>query len=70
MMKQFKKLILIATTAFLFCLTVASSVIKPLPVPSITIETEQDTDPAPLPTEPEIKPMADEDEGDDSFKIQ
>lgn len=70
MMKQFKKSALVTTAAFLLCLTVASGTLNLISLPSVTIETEGDAEPTPLPAEPEIKPMADENEGNNRIKNQ
>ena len=70
-MKQFKKISLVTTAAFLLCLTLASGTLKPLPVPSVTIETEEDAEPTPTPTpeEPGIKPLADDENEKKGFKF-
>ena len=59
MMKHVKKLTLVTTAAFLFCLTAAGETLKPLPMPS-TIEIKEDAELTPLPQEPEIRPLSDE----------
>ena len=70
MMKQLKKLTIVSTAAFLFCLTVASGTLHPLPTPSVTIETEEDVKPTPLPQEPGIEPLSDGDEVSGSSKTK
>ena len=68
-MKQFKKISLVTTAAFLLCLTLASGTLKPLPVPSVTIETEEDAEPTPTPEDPGIKPFADDENEKKGFKF-
>lgn len=63
-MKHLKKLTLVTTAAFLFCLTAVSGTINSLPLPSITVETEDNAEPTPLPEKPEINPLADDEEED------
>lgn len=70
MMKLFKKLTLVTTTAFLFCLTIASGTLTSLSVPSIIIDTEEDAESTPLPQKPGIKPMSDGDEADNNRKTR
>ncbi len=68
MMKQFKKFTLITTAAFLFCITATTETISSISFSSITIEAEENAEPTPLPEEPEINPLADENEGDNRVK--
>lgn len=62
MMKHFKKLTLITTATFLFVLTAISNTGNLLPLPGITIgaeNTEEET-----PEEPDVQPMADDEDDD------
>lgn len=70
MIKQFKKLTLVTTAAFLFCLTAASGTISSISLPSITIEAEENAEPTPLPEEPEIKPMSDDEMDENNTKTK
>lgn len=70
MMKHSKKLTLITTAAFLFCLTATSGTISSISLPSITIEAEEDAESTPLPEEPEIKPMADDEMDENNTKTK
>ena len=66
MMKYFKKLTMVTTSAFVFLLTAVTGASQRLPLPSITIEAEEDADDiTPTPDELGIRPMADDD-GDTS----
>lgn len=64
MMKQFKKFTLITTAAFLFCLTATSGTISSISLPSITIDADENNETTPLLEEPEINPLADDEEED------
>lgn len=58
MMKHFKKLTLIITAAFLFCLTTANTFGGLIPLPSVTVDEEQPDNQE----KPDVQPMADDDD--------
>lgn len=64
MMKQFKKFTLITTAAFLFCITATTETISSISLPSITIDADENNETTPLLEEPEINPLADDEEED------
>lgn len=60
MMKQFKKIVLATTAAFLL-LAATSGTTTLLPLPSVTVGQEE-AEPTPLPEESNIQPLVDEDD--------
>ena len=61
MLNSFKKISLVLTTAFLFCLTIISGTTT-LRLPSIVANQENVTAPTPFPEESEITTLADDDD--------
>ena len=59
MMKHFKKLALATMAALLLTVTASTSTL--LPLPSIPVGLEE-AEPTPLPEEPDIQPLADDDD--------
>ena len=66
MMKHLKKLTLIITAAFLFCLTTVNTSGGLIPLPSVTVDEEQPDNQE----KPDVQPMSDKEDEDEGNTVK